>query len=238
MGATERKVQGRGFNMKVLLVLFLAMHSSSALQCYECLGVTGEGNQCDEEGLKGELKDCAATENNGCFISKLIENGHSIVTRGCTGLSNEDLYKCDRTQAGPNHAFQSCNCHGDGCNADWDSASGPSLQCYVCNSINGECDDSKSGTLQECPIFTNKGCFLSHVTYEGTSVFERGCTTVTNEADYKCEDIAKNKDQDLHYCNCHGEGCNKDWSTAGGNISQTTSVLFVLILTLSSLNLL
>ena len=27
----------------------------------------------------------------------------------------------------------------------------------------------------------------------------------------------------LHYCNCHGSGCNKDWSTAEGGDNQPTS---------------
>ena len=30
-------------------------------------------------------------------------------------------------------------------------------------------------------------------------------------------------DDALHYCNCHGSGCNKDWSSAEGGDNKPTS---------------
>ena len=78
--------------------------------------------------------------------------------------------------------------------------------------------------------------------------FERGCTEVLDESLYKCQTAEDNHGDTessiefnrmnnnvltikmifqpmignnvLHYCNCHGTGCNKDWASAG---EQATS---------------
>ena len=112
---------------------------------------------------------CVETESHFHF-PVLMGDDKTVVTRGCTALDNEDLYKCDMHTAGNqvkrcdlcvftfppyymhtagNHVkwsifgifftfphiraqvftffimlqiFTFCNCHGSGCNKDWDSA--------------------------------------------------------------------------------------------------------------------
>jgi len=219
--------------MKILLTLSLTFATSSALKCWQCEGVVGGENQCDMQGLKGELKECALPGANGCFLSQLTENGNSVFTRGCTKLDSDAGIRCDKTNAG-HHSFRICTCKGEGCNEDWDHAAGPVLKCYKCNSAeeSHNCTDSQPGNLEECDIWRNKGCFISHVTYQGKDVIERDCTGVSDPALYKCDDIKKDN-QELHYCNCHGEGCNKDFKTAGANIIQMSVALLMTVSTMA-----
>ena len=90
---------------------------------------------------------CVETESYFHF-PVLMGDDKTVVTRGCTALDNEDLYKCDMHTAGNQvkrysfvcflcflhiraqvftffimlQIFTFCNCHGSGCNKDWDSA--------------------------------------------------------------------------------------------------------------------
>ena len=74
--------------------------------------------------------------------------------------------------------FTFCNCHGSGCNKDWDTAGETSslevthltlklwttknAQCYQCNSADeeGGCSDTITGELSRCGP-GDKGCFIS-----------------------------------------------------------------------------
>ena len=71
---------------------------------------------------------------------------------------------------------------------------------------------------------------LFSVTSGGLAAFERGCTELSDESKYSCQQVNQGKDQSrskyncqqvnkgghqLHYCNCHGSRCNEDWITAG-----------------------
>ena len=84
-------------------------------------------------------------------------------------------------------------------------------------------------------------------TYGTDTAYERGCTAVTNPADYVCQDIGKDNQvrvqqtwdsflllfllQGLHYCNCHGDACNQNWSTAGSNtLLASLAVLAIALL--------
>lgn len=154
-------------------------------------------------------------------------NEKTTLTRGCTGLSDDSLYKCDSHKAG-HYEYTSCNCHGDGCNEDWKSAGGQSsaLECYECNSMDAKesCSDTAAGELSRCVSPGAKGCFISRATYGTDVAFERGCTEISDESLYKCQTVEDNHGGNgLHYCNCHGSGCNKDWSTAEGGDNQPTS---------------
>merc|ERR1711936_1080469 len=79
--------------------------------------------------------------------------------------------------------FTYCNCHGSGCNKDWDSAGETSsLECYQCNSedAGSECSDTIPGELARCGP-GDKGCFISQATYGSDVAFERGCTEVSDQ---------------------------------------------------------
>jgi len=93
------------------------------------------------------------------------------------------------------------------------------LKCYVCDSILGgdDCDDSadRPGKLQVCPQDRNAGCYMSEVIAGDGAVVSKGCTALANEDEYKCE-VNTVGGHALTFCNCHGEGCNKDWGTAAG----------------------
>jgi len=94
------------------------------------------------------------------------------------------------------------------------------LQCYQCNSYQGGCSDTSTGELFRCGP-RDKGCFISRAMYGSDVAFERGCTEVSDESLYKCQTVEDNHGNNvLHYCNCHGTGCNRDWASAG---EQATS---------------
>ena len=82
-------------------------------------------------------------------------------------------------------------------------------------------------------------------TYGSDVAFERGCTEVSDENLYKCQTVEdshggkgldcvantlkkmivrkQTKGNALHFCNCHGSACNKDWASAGGEDQPTQS---------------
>ena len=63
-------------------------------------------------------------------------------------------------------------------------------------------------------FWTWKKLLLFSVTSGGLAAFERGCTEVSDESKYTCQQVEQGG-HNLHYCNCHGSGCNEDWTTAG-----------------------
>jgi len=200
---------------------------SEGLQCYKCDSAVDGLDACnDSPSNMGELVTCPPQEAKGCFIGEvLMGDDKTVVTRGCTALENEDLYKCDMHTAG-NQVFTFCNCHGNGCNKDWDTAGEKSsLECYQCNSVEDEagCSDTVTGELERCGP-GDKGCFISRATYGSDVAFERGCTEVSDENLYKCQTVEDSHGGNaLHFCNCHGSACNKDWTSAGGEDQPTQS---------------
>jgi len=216
-------------NMILKLSLALTLITAAqGFQCYVCESIIA--GECNNSDKPGQLQDCPENEQNGCFISEITTSNNISVTKGCTSLSDENQYKCEIHTVGT-HEFVFCNCHGEGCNKNWGSASGPALKCYTCNSASegdaGKCDATNFGALVQCPIEKRKGCYMSQAKYGSDSVFERGCTEVTDPSLYVCQDIGKNG-QDLHYCNCHGDECNKSWdSAAAGTGSSGAEINFV-----------
>jgi len=230
------------FLHQVLLNIFLSgllFPTVSGLQCYVCDSVKPGDNCDDSEENPGQLQDCPAEANSGCFIGEVIAGEeHVVVQRGCIALQNEDEYKCEVKTVG-GHAYTFCNCHGDGCNEDWDTAAGPAIKCYVCDSAYEEtqCDESHPGELEQCGIDQRRGCFMSAATYGDLTVFERGCSEASDPALFVCKDINRNG-QELHFCNCHGEGCNKDWdsaeqgatgATGGASYSLVSKITIIMI---------
>jgi len=215
--------------MKMILVylVFLGgLPAIQSLQCYICNSVTEE---CDEVEHKGDLTTCAEGKDKACFLTRITfgtggDKHNATISRGCSELSDESEFGC-RTGAVGHHDFAECICAGDGCNADFKTAAGPPLKCYSCNSLASPdgCSTESSGEMVECPIEKMKGCFISNVFTNGESkAFERGCTGLTIEEEYTCQDMIHDG-HELHFCNCHGEGCNLNWETAGGNIPDLTT---------------
>jgi len=209
-----------------LFPLWLTSSAVMALQCYQCDSAINGIEACDDSSEhKGELINCPAEESRGCYIVETILGEKSTVARGCTSLEDESKYICDTHKAG-SYVYTSCNCHGDGCNEDWNSAGQSSaLECYECNTMDNEegCSDTASGELTRCGP-GDKGCFISRATYGADVAYERGCTEISDESLYKCQTVTDNHgDNALHYCNCHGTGCNKDWSSAEGGDNQPTT---------------
>jgi len=161
-----------------------------------------------------------------------------IVSRGCTDVTKESEYGCQTHKAGT-HMFTFCNCHDDSCNKDWTSAAGAPVKCYDCNSLApgdvGNCSDANPGVLVECPIDKRRGCYISQASYGSEKkVYERGCTEVSDPGEYKCQDVGK-EGQGLHYCNCQGNGCNKDWTTAGVDHAVLTLVVLSSLLLVTTI---
>ena len=121
-------------------------------------------------------------------IEEMAGGTKSIVTRGCSALQVETDYKCEVHQSGAwdgayvsitnssdldGHqrfinvlpaslqTFTMCNCHGDECNKDWETASPPAISCYACESGEGGCSDTETGPQVECPINMRRGCYIS-----------------------------------------------------------------------------
>merc|ERR1712106_449694 len=122
--------------------------------------------------------------------------------------------------------FTFCNCQGDACNKDWSTAAGPPVKCYNCNSMSGTCSGEDPGALEECPIQKRKGCYISKASYGTDTTFERGCTDVSDPAEYVCQDLGK-QGQGLHYCNCVGNACNENWSTAGNGATGDATTIVI-----------
>eukprot|EP00090_Calanus_glacialis_P009025 TRINITY_DN1735_c0_g1_i1.p1 TRINITY_DN1735_c0_g1~~TRINITY_DN1735_c0_g1_i1.p1 ORF type:complete len:228 (-),score=41.29 TRINITY_DN1735_c0_g1_i1:123-806(-) len=207
-------------------------------QCYECDSMTSNCTAAADH--PGDLKTCPENRNNGCYISQILtgdEEGELkvIVSRGCTAEDKDDEFKCDVHRAG-SHMFTFCNCRGDSCNQGWKTAAGPPVKCYDCNSAApggiGNCSDTAPGVLMECPIEKRRGCYISQASYGTETVYERGCTEVTDPAEYVCKNLGK-EGQSLHYCNCQGDACNQNWSTAGaGTELLSLSLICAVVLAL------
>merc|ERR1711936_304973 len=201
-----------------ITILLSVCTATLALQCYSCDSTT---SNCDATSDKpGDITTCPAERGASCFISQTVgglggSTDSITVRRGCSADPGPD--KCEEHRA-PSLFFTFCNCHGDECNKDWSKAAGPPLQCYTCNSADGEgkCDDSNQGTLMECPINKRKGCYISEASFGDHSEYVRGCIEITNPNEYKCSKVGSNG-QNLHYCNCHGKGCNQSWDSAKGS---------------------
>jgi len=220
--------------LTLIVIIALAVSRATALKCYQCDSSVDGTDACnDDPANRGELKDCDPSESAGCYIVEVIKGETADVTRGCTGITNEELYKCSAHEVG-NQFFTACNCHGEGCNSDWDTAGDTvenPLECYECTSIGfddepgGNCSDTHPGGKMRCgPGHT--GCFISQSSSSNSKVvtMERGCTMTPCEDRFKCEtlDDAHGGTQ-LRYCNCHGSGCNENWNTADTSPGKTTT---------------
>lgn len=172
----------------------------------------------------------------------MIKGEEADVTRGCTGIKNEELYKCTSHEVGQQF-FTACNCHGDRCNSDWETAGDTManpLECYECTSIgpeSGNCSDTQPGGKIRCGP-GDTGCFISKSTVGDKVVMERGCTSTDCADRFKCETVDDGHGgNQLQYCNCHGTGCNENFDTAAstdngspaGVIQPTKVLLFLAI---------
>merc|ERR1712080_486969 len=138
----------------------------SCLQCYHCETASLTG--CRESG-KGNLTDCPADRNQGCFIIVTSDSGScagedcgDLYEMGCVDYTDPSMYGCIEHSAG-NIEIRSCNCQGDGCNQNLDKASGEPLQCYQCISEEEE-----------------------------KTEFARGCTELADEGKYVCDKFSGN----------------------------------------------
>lgn len=202
-------------NTLLQLALLLPSLGAAALQCYICEDVFGGDQGCSATDMPGNLADCPADRDMGCYISQVASGSTVVFIRGCTAVKAEAEFVCQDHNSGTQH-IRFCNCKGDGCNKDFDTAAGPSLQCYVCNSATGannSCTSDVPGDLKDCPFNRRKGCTISTSTFGTETVFERQCSEQADPGAYTCADIGSHG-QGMHYCNCKGAACNKDWDTA------------------------
>jgi len=237
--------------LTLILIITLAVSRTTALQCYQCDSTVDGPEACnDDAASSGKLVTCEPSESAGCFIVEVIKGETADVTRGCTGISNEELYKCSAHEVGQQF-FTACNCHGDKCNADWVTAGDTvenALECFECSSIGfdgepgGNCSDSTPGGKMRCgPADT--GCFISKSSSSNSDVvtMERGCTRAPCEDRFKCETLSDaHGGSQLQYCNCHGSGCNENWNTANSDNGSAAGVVHptkMLLLTIGLLPL-
>merc|ERR1711934_789457 len=207
-----------------LLFLLSLLQYGSCLKCYVCDVIEGAGT-CAETG-KGNFTECPSDNNKGCFITETTKIGDLDKTyeMGCMDFTNEEEYACEEHfPEGTDYEIRSCNCHGDGCNKDLTTAAGPPLKCYTCESKDEKiCGPDPPGVLTDCPFNLRKGCFLTKVTDKDGTVYARGCSEVAAPSRYKCDHITANG-IDMQYCNCHGDGCNKGFDTAGSTTANSTT---------------
>lgn len=66
------------------------------------------------------------------------------------------------------------------------------------------------------------GCLISESKDEnsGKDIYLRACT---DRSSFECADYQGDEGGDFHECVCQGEGCNKDWTTAGDTSDETTT---------------
>jgi len=243
---------GNRGGLEIILIIALTMSGATALQCYECDSSVDGIEACnDEAASRGELITCPPEESAGCFIVEVLRGETADLTRGCTGITNEELYKCMSHEIGQQY-FTACNCHGNECNSDWETAGDTyenHLECFECSSIGfddepgGNCSDTEAGGKVRCGP-GDTGCFISKSSSSGSDVvtMERGCTSVPCEDRFKCETLDDSQGgTQLEYCNCHGAGCNENWDTAnsgngsGAGVAQPTMMLLLTIVGLISL---
>jgi len=217
-----------------LLLLGLITVGCSALQCWVCEDVSGEEGGCGDIDMKGELKTCPDEKALGCYISTYTSKGKSVNSRGCSPATDPSRYKCDEHITSTT-SLRSCLCKGDGCNENYDTAGGPKLSCYQCSSAEANatvCGETVTDNfMKACPFNKRKGCTISKATIMAETVYTRECSTVAAASAYKCDDQS-NGPTGLKYCNCHGDNCNKDWTTAapgsGADASHVATRLIVL----------
>jgi len=205
----ETRVQLQVF---ILFSLFLGTYG---LQCYVCESLSGDETSCATEDNPGNMTTCPDDRSQGCFLTQTSSASGTIDIRGCTDVTDEEQYKCVEHLAGETK-YTSCLCHGDGCNLNFDSAAGEKLKCYTCNALNNVtlCGPEYPGELKECPFSKRRGCTISvAMDGKGGKVYDRQCSELTDPSRYTCQNI-EHAGEGLHYCNCHGEGCNKDFDTA------------------------
>jgi len=223
--------------MKVLAQLCLLASITvgcSALQCYVCEDISGEEGGCGDIDGKGELTTCPEDKARGCYISTMVKEGKTETLRGCSAVTDEARYKCDEHFTST-MSFRFCNCHGDSCNEDFDTAGGPQLSCYQCSSAVDNATNCGEAAPADnfkkaCPYDQRKGCSISKTTIRDEIVYTRECSNLADPSLYKC-DNGHNGITTMKYCNCHGDNCNRDWDAAaapsGSDASHLTASLFV-----------
>ena len=174
------------------------------------------------------------------MISRITdqESGGEVYNRDCADTTS---YECRDFQGdGEGEFIHECVCQGEGCNKDWSTAGDTEdqtttdnpvlnvksssvvttnylpLQCYVCRSqLSPLCDESNPGPLESCPADESSGCLISRETDQssGIELYTRSCADTSS---YECRDFqGDGADKFIHECVCQGEGCNKDWGSAG-----------------------
>jgi len=180
----------------------------------------------------GELQTCPADKALGCYISTMVKDGRTTTLRGCSAVTDEARYTCQEHMTSTT-SFRFCNCHGDSCNENYDTAGGPKLSCYQCSSaadnatVCGEAAPADN-FKKDCPFNKRKGCTISKTTIRDVTEYTRECSAVANPNSYKC-DNANSGITTLKYCNCHGDNCNRDWDAAapGSHASRLVACFFV-----------
>jgi len=166
--------------------------SKDTIKCYSCDSSKGA---CDETTTGDEQIDCEA--KFGCTIKE----DKDIFVRRCS--ISEDA---DCTMEGDT---KTCNCQTELCNKDWTTAGAEEkMQCYSCDSNEGECDLEHIGSPMYCK--KEAGCIINKDVSDGKTVFMRGCADI--EDDQGCVN-----DDDAHTCRCMDELCNKGWESAGSS---------------------
>jgi len=227
--------------IQVVLVLPLFLHCE-ALSCWQCLDMAGEEGSCADSGEQGKEFSCPSNAT-GCYINQITSHDVSKTLRDCAYATDPASFKCDVHQAS-HMMIRMCLCKGDKCNADFDTAAGPALQCYDCNSSTGDKDCTDENTnppdtyLKNCPFERRQGCSISR-SRMGSSADEvtiRECTDQANPEQYACNTYESHGNS-LKYCNCHGNKCNQNWDTAAPGSSGVSQLLPSVLLLLPLLRL-
>ena len=65
--------------------------------------------------------------------------------------------------------------------------------------------------MESCPADQSSGCLISRT--RDTELYTRSCADTTT---FECRDFQGDGEGEfIHECVCQGEGCNKDWGSAG-----------------------
>jgi len=149
-----------------------------------CSSAGEEGGAGCSDAEAGELARCGPGDR-GCFISRAVSGSSAVYERGCTAVTDEELYTCQKVQ--DSHGGTSlhyCNCHGPGCNADWSTAD--TTTCYQCSSLQGACSSTQYGDQVKCEYPANKGCAISETSGPAGSTFIRTCSAEEEMAGFVC----------------------------------------------------
>jgi len=186
-------------------------------QCYRCS--TLEGAECSDF-VTGEPVTCQAPMDKGCFIS----HEDDVYIRDCADSTE---YTCDDNKNG-----RMCTCKEDLCNEDFykagDTPTTPTkepattsdggLQCFKCNSLDGDCDSTHMGKIANCDI--NKGCLISYESTAGAkNVYVRDCAQ--GEGKHNCDKVDSGTSV-LRFCICDDNLCNESWNSAGSTTVHPT----------------